>query len=318
MRGIEATDFQVAREQDMGEDCTDGALSISAGDMDDGESVLGGSEGGEQLGYAEHSGKAPTFASIYKLFGPVYPGYYEKNSYYLNYPGVTFIFPLPATHTPAKQKSEELPIFPDGVSPVLSRLYVFSGSSRWEGAIPVSINPDDVKEITIELGKGITVTTGASTKPLAFGTTPQQVLMDFGHPQQKMFKPKENLQIHNSIDSDTIGEDYLWNYYRSSFTLHFSPSHTLRKISLHTNFPSHPNFHRYHRTIISLSYKSTKIDCLGKWDDVKKVLGMADGPPVVFDRSMLGGMLGQNGRDGSTLFYGYNDLGIIFEVMKNG
>ncbi|KAJ1551979.1 hypothetical protein HK096_001750, partial [Nowakowskiella sp. JEL0078] len=236
--------------------------------------------------------------------------------------GISFIFPVPTKFTPPLSKSQDLPIsFPDGSTPVINRIYIFAGSTRWEGAIPPLIDSFEQREIVIEMGKGITIVKHNLTKPIYFKITPEETLLDFGYPQQISYRENNaNLQIHQSSENEFC-EDYLWNYFRSSFTLHFSPTtpnHSLKKITLHTNFPSHYTFHRYHRTPIFILHKGTQIDCLGRWDDIKRILGNSDGPPVVYDQSMQnndirastgGGVIG----GGSTLYYGYSNLGIIFE-----
>ncbi|KAM3580824.1 hypothetical protein VKS41_006881 [Umbelopsis sp. WA50703] len=76
----------------------------------------------------------PTFLLIYKSFGPTYPGefYASESAYSLNYPGLSFTFPIPSRHQELYSSSTELPLeFPDGTTPIANHVYVYSGSQNW-------------------------------------------------------------------------------------------------------------------------------------------------------------------------------------------
>jgi hypothetical protein len=74
-----------------------------------------------------------TFLLVYDLFGPTYPGHYdfERKAYFLEYNGLSFLFPIPDEYTSRYIKgTDELPLeLPDGTTPATTRLFVFSGSS---------------------------------------------------------------------------------------------------------------------------------------------------------------------------------------------
>ncbi|KAI8340945.1 hypothetical protein BC941DRAFT_488844 [Chlamydoabsidia padenii] len=86
----------------------------------------------------------PTFLLIYKSFGPTYLGEFkaEQNLYTLNYPGLSFTFPIPQKYNHLYTNSSELPLeFPDGTTPIASKVYIFhSNSSKWETVPPPSIS----------------------------------------------------------------------------------------------------------------------------------------------------------------------------------
>lgn len=69
----------------------------------------------------------PTFISIYSLFGPTYPGSLcEDNIYCLEYPGISFEFPLPESMLPLKP--DELPFLSkDKTTPTLLSISIFYG-----------------------------------------------------------------------------------------------------------------------------------------------------------------------------------------------
>eukprot|EP00126_Sphaerothecum_destruens_P006577 Sdes_comp19426_c0_seq1m10796 len=71
----------------------------------------------------------PVFSRIYRLLGPSYPGDYDtvSNLYTLNYPGLSFFFPLPPNSSASKPNySSYLPMeLPDGSSPVANRICLF-------------------------------------------------------------------------------------------------------------------------------------------------------------------------------------------------
>ncbi|KAI9265979.1 hypothetical protein BY458DRAFT_556628 [Sporodiniella umbellata] len=82
----------------------------------------------------------PTFLLIYKSFGPTYPGEFDtaQSTYTLKYPGLAFTFPIPAKHQNLYKSSTDLPLeFPDGTTPIASKIVLYSNSSTWqEAAVP--------------------------------------------------------------------------------------------------------------------------------------------------------------------------------------
>lgn len=79
----------------------------------------------------------PTFLLIYKSFGPTYPGEFDSNQsiYTLKYPGLAFTFPIPIKHQSLYKSSTDLPLeFPDGTTPIASKVILYSNSNTWQQA----------------------------------------------------------------------------------------------------------------------------------------------------------------------------------------
>ncbi|ORZ08694.1 hypothetical protein BCR42DRAFT_424716 [Absidia repens] len=95
----------------------------------------------------------PTFLLIYKSFGPTYLGEFkpEQNLYTLNYPGLSFTFPIPQKYNHLYTNSSELPLeFPDGTTPIASKVYIFhSHCSNWE-----TVAPPPTSKILAEINGG--------------------------------------------------------------------------------------------------------------------------------------------------------------------
>nr|DAD40414.1 TPA_asm: hypothetical protein HUJ06_014737 [Nelumbo nucifera] len=74
-----------------------------------------------------------TFVAVYALFGPTFPGIYDKDRgvYTLFYPGLSFAFPIPSQYTDCCNDGEaELPLeFPDGTTPVTCRVSVYDSAA---------------------------------------------------------------------------------------------------------------------------------------------------------------------------------------------
>uniref|UniRef100_A0A3Q7F4X4 Uncharacterized protein n=1 Tax=Solanum lycopersicum TaxID=4081 RepID=A0A3Q7F4X4_SOLLC len=76
-----------------------------------------------------------TFVAVYSLFGPTYPGTYDKDRgvglKILMSVGLSFAFPIPSQYTDCCRDGEaELPLeFPDGTTPVTCRVSIFDSSA---------------------------------------------------------------------------------------------------------------------------------------------------------------------------------------------
>ncbi|KAI8333191.1 hypothetical protein EDC96DRAFT_526126 [Choanephora cucurbitarum] len=84
----------------------------------------------------------PTFLLIYKSFGPTYPGEFDAklSIYTLKYPGLAFTFPIPTRHQNLYTSSTDLPLeFPDGTTPIASKVILYSNSHLWQQATVPSL-----------------------------------------------------------------------------------------------------------------------------------------------------------------------------------
>lgn len=82
----------------------------------------------------------PTFVKIYQVFGPTYPGVYDNESrqYYLSYPGITFVFPIPEQYSHIYEDDDQaMPLeFPNGTTPIATKMYLFMGYDFQTASLP--------------------------------------------------------------------------------------------------------------------------------------------------------------------------------------
>ncbi|KAJ3330793.1 hypothetical protein HDU91_003497, partial [Kappamyces sp. JEL0680] len=277
----------------------------------------------------------PTFTLIYKLFGPIYPGTFDSDTkvYSLNYPGISFLFPLADSFLPLKPT--ELPFAgSDGTTPVLARIQIYNGPS-WNEALPRSLDPLDTyfEPVLIRRSMGIEFTNRKLL--LSLNSHTQDVLCDLGSPDFVYNKEKDKMDIHKSASavrgysSIIYGDDYIWNYFDLGIDVVFDGTfHVVKKIILHTNAMGHHSMMHYAKCNFTLESdrestgnssapgqngkgdkkgskeKHTPISHSSHWNQVKKTLGEPLGPPVIFDR--------EDNPFGYTSFFGYD--GLLFEV----
>jgi len=212
-----------------------------------------------QIRYAQSlvggASNAATFVRIYDLFGPTFPGELDTHSakYTLHYPGLSFVFPLPREH--ASQLWEaELPLeFPDGTTPVATRICIYSGTLGKLMALqtvePPPIKPGSLyfEQVTIALEEGINFE--VSRHCINFGCSPQDVWAMLGCPSATYSKAADTMAIHSGqggMPQGQPGADYFYNYFSRGMDLLFcGKTHRLKKIVLHTNPPGHSEFNIY-------------------------------------------------------------------------
>ncbi|KAI8805206.1 hypothetical protein BJ742DRAFT_821391 [Cladochytrium replicatum] len=263
----------------------------------------------------------PTFVLIYKTFGPTYPGWYEEDNqrYVLNYEGISFMFPVPTKYADMFAGNPDLPLtFPDATTPVLNRILIYHGT-QWQTSNPPALGQNDLylENVYVEPCKGLTFMSRVAN--ITFGMSAQDVLAELGKPNYASYRRDDAMRIHTaprdeSRSEGTAAEGYWWNYVSLGVDVLFDGySHTVKKFMHHTNFPGHPDFNRYRRCNFSIVLPSGegRIDALSKWDNIKSLLGNPSGPPVIFNS-----MVQHRNPFGSTSFYGYSELGLIFEVCN--
>ncbi|KAI8137434.1 hypothetical protein BJV82DRAFT_635366 [Fennellomyces sp. T-0311] len=182
----------------------------------------------------------PTFLLIYKSFGPTYPGEFDRTRsiYTLKYPGLSFVFPIPARHRELYESSTDLPLeFPDGTTPIASHVYLFSnGSSSWQKAAvpPLSkviaehngsttlkygkIGRREVEHVKAQPGKEAvlyfpthetldsrenTIVT-SQVRIILNVSTPQDILAELGKPSRIFYKEEDKMKIHSVTDDGAM------------------------------------------------------------------------------------------------------------------
>ncbi|CAN6563253.1 unnamed protein product [Malus baccata var. baccata] len=257
-----------------------------------------------------------TFVAVYALFGPTFPGIYDKDRgvYTLFYPGLSFSFPIPSQYTDCCHNREvELPLeFPDGTTPVTCRVSIYDSST-------------DKK-----VGVG-SLMDKASAPPLPVGSLYMEevhvkdVWTELGRPCGIHQKQVDQMVIHSGLDPrprTTLCGDYFYNYFTRGLDILFDgQTHKIKKFVLHTNYPGHADFNSYIKCNFAIfasdlggSYQDVnnckrRITPSTKWEQVKEILGDSGRAAIQTQGSTSNPF-------GSTFVYGYQNA--AFEVMKNG
>lgn len=302
-----------------------------------------------QMRYATSSIGGPTvaatFVAVYALFGPTFPGHYDTGRciYTLFYPGLCFAFPIPAQYTDSCQHREaELPLeFPDGTTPVMSRLCIYDGTvlagpgstALVKKALPPQLPSGSLymEEVHVKLAKELWFTGGGQHLP--FGASPQDVWAELGRPCCINPKQVDPMVIHSASDTrprTALCGDYFYNFFARGVDILFDgQTHRIKKFVLHTNFPGHTDFNCYIKcnfvihcptaaaeaglavsgTAAQGDESQRTITADTKWQEVQQLLG--DG-----GRAAIQAQGSVSNPFGPTFVYGYRN--IAFEVMKNG
>ncbi|KAF3646667.1 UPF0183 protein [Capsicum baccatum] len=284
------------------------------------------------------SSNLATFVAVYSLFGPTYPGTYDKDRgvYTLFYPGLSFAFPIPSQYADCCRDGEaELPLeFPDGTTPVTCRVSIYdssSGSKVGVGSMmnkactpPLPAGSHYMEEVHVKLGEELRFSIGG--QHILFGASPQDVWTELGRPCGVHQKQVDQMVIHSASDprpKTTLCGDYFYNYFTRGLDILFDgQTHKIKKFILHTNYPGHADFNTYMKCNFVIycsdsvgsydqdvnSSKAT-ITASTKWEQVKEILGDCGQAAIQTQGSTSNPF-------GSTFVYGYPN--VAFEVMKNG
>ncbi|XP_047956532.1 PHAF1 protein At3g51130-like isoform X2 [Salvia hispanica] len=278
-----------------------------------------------------------TFVAVYALFGPTYPGIYDKDLgvYTLFYPGLSFVFPVPSQYAQfCHDREAEVPLeFPDGTTPVACRISVYDsstdrkvgvGSSMMKACVPpLAAGSLYMEEVAVKLGEELWFTVGG--QHISFGASPQDVLSELGEPCEIHQKQVDQMVIHSAPDPKprtTLCGYYFYNYFTRGLDILFDgQTYEIKKFVLHTNYPGHSDFNSYmkcnfvihnsgydgsfHQDVNSTS--KCVITPSTKWE--QKILGDS-GRAAIQTQGSTSNLFG------STFVYGYPN--VAFEVMKNG
>ncbi|XP_021274630.1 UPF0183 protein At3g51130 isoform X5 [Herrania umbratica] len=264
-----------------------------------------------------------TFVAVYALFGPTYPGIYDKDRgvYTLFYPGLSFAFPIPSQYTDCCHDGEaELPLeFPDGTTPVTCRVSIYDTSEGKKvgvgslmdkaSAPPLPAGSLYMEEVQAKLAEELFFTVGGQHIP--FGASPQDVWTELGRPCGIHQKQVDQMVIHSASDPrprTTLCGDYFYNYFTRGLDILFdgqvfrintpltSINKKVKEPSLHVG-GSFPDVNNYKNRITPST----------KWE--QEILGDCGRAAIQTQGSTSNPF-------GSTLVYGYQN--VAFEVMKNG
>lgn len=227
---------------------------------------------------------APSFALVYSRFGPSYPGEVDaaRGAYFLNYPGVSFVFAIRPELAPLYEGGTELPLeFPDGSSPQVQRVYIFAGASLRAAHMPADPNSAYGEPVVVRVPLPQPPQQQQQPPPprqapalyferrqavLELGVSPQEVLSLLGPPQRVHTKQDDKMRIHLAAPAPpsqlspplppTGAGEYFYNYFDLGLDLLFSlqeghaeggQGHVLRKIVLHSNQVCSSEFNHYRR-----------------------------------------------------------------------
>lgn len=288
------------------------------------------------------------FKSVYnKIFGPTYPGSVntEQHQYVLSYPGLSFSFDLP---TELSSKQSEVPITDETAlklmngkdSPICSAMAIHRGTSWSEvqfSLFGTSLNDSYSRlyaKICADNGTvDLTLQNGSTVHCKLHSSTMQDVFMELGPPDERVFKRDSRLSIHNpnSEDDDT---DLFFNYFGLGVDFDFDtsqPGSPIKKVILHGNVPDTSNFQKYNRCRWRLvdGENQTLADSESKFGDCASICARAS-KPMVLNRLSIDSpsssveLLGEvpDNTENESLDWGVTELyGVphcIFEVIKNG
>ncbi|CAJ1403258.1 unnamed protein product [Effrenium voratum] len=214
-------------------------------------------------------GNPPNLREVYQMFGPTWIGDFrrEKAAYLLRYPGLAFEFPLPEDMVDKLAAKGEHPMDLAGrPTPSACWMWVYAAQASLQS--PRSVVP--IEAVQVSPGKGIRL----QGRKLLFGAMPQDVVSDFGPPQQVCVKDVDAFRIHSRTPRSP-NLDYYYNYFYLGLDALFDgQTHLLQKIVLHTNPPTHERFSRYTRCFFQLQLQEdsgeSEAGGLGKLGSVSK------------------------------------------------
>jgi len=245
----------------------------------------------QQDGKVMASADAPSFAQLYALFGPTFPGAFDAQTccYTLQYPGLALEFRLPDGPPSDAERGEVL--LADGSSPPLSRLLVHGGTelASFASCVPPplssSVDAACSESMTVLLGRGGGLWLERRGVLVSFESRAQDLLSDLGPPQHIYVKQRhgDKMSIHRASGSTTSSPliqsrqlmttsptlaacsesagsdasspacDYFFNYFLLGLDVLLDGlTHRVKKMVLHTNFVEGADFGTYARAHFSI------------------------------------------------------------------
>ena len=300
--------------------------------------------------YSGSRPQVPTFAEIYGLFRPTYPGKYvfsgNQITYTLKYPGIIFVFAIPETWrelAQALERRRDHPIeFPDKSSPQVVRICVSQPLDEDGKVIATTPSAGDLMDsmnsstdegtkkrevrkqnVVVKLLDGLYFDDGSSIR---FGDSVQDVLQTLGEPDDKFAKQtgrmKNQTRSSQSSSSGTVPPDVFYNYFGSGIDILIDgKTFTVKKFVLHANFPHHKDFGRYSKSIWTSEIcplgvegaAGRKISVDSSWPEVQAAFAPCEtsGEPLVNSASSAESPFG------TTFYHAYDQYCAIFEVTGN-
>ncbi|WAR12750.1 CP070-like protein [Mya arenaria] len=226
----------------------------------------------------------------------------EKQLFVLNFRGLSFDFPIESKFEPRYAHGLGSLQFPNGASPVVSRMAPPLPITCYHGNCYVDCLED--------------------------------VISALGCPEKVYYKSDDKMKIHTPDAHRRVrakSSDYFYNYFTMGVDVLFDANtHMVKKFILHTNYPGHYNFSMYCRCEFKIPLiiererpqplaqtgeideEEVVITAYSKWDSVAKSLVKPDNRPVILNRASS---TNTSNPFGLTFCYGVQDM--VFEVMQN-
>ncbi|KAK2145279.1 hypothetical protein LSH36_690g02001 [Paralvinella palmiformis] len=207
----------------------------------------------------------------------------EKQLFVLNFRGLSFEFHIESRFEPRYAHGLGSLQFPNGASPVVSRMYIYTGASLEDTRappLPLSCYHGNCfleylevvreRNVTVALkfhlvteGKNMGASAGNGPAKLSelrkvtcertvkFKDTCQDVVSSLGSPSKIFFKSEDKMKIHSPDANRMVKSrcaDYFFNYTTLGVDILFDANtHRVKKFILHSNFPGHYDFNMYYR-----------------------------------------------------------------------
>ena len=287
----------------------------------------------------------PTFVEIYRLFRPTYPGTYEdmpdgRVLYTLRYPGLSFVFEIPAQWRDLPRTKDHPIEFPDKTSAPVLRVLLTEPNDAAEQAsqpplaaaaaaaepAPATETEQDSsssssskakQEVEVRFREGLFFADGTA---LRFGDSAQDVVAVLGEPDAQYVKPAGQMKGFSSTQGSAAPpQDVFFNYFWCGLdVLLDGTTFTAKKFVLHSNYPHHKDFGRYAKSLWHASTalgarEAPTIDVDATWSTAKRAFlpCTTSGEPLVNSASRAESPFG------TTFFHAYEQHRAIFEVMQN-
>lgn len=231
----------------------------------------------------------PTIEQIDQSFGATHPGVYhaEKQLFVLNFRGLSFEFRIESKFEPKYAHGLGSLQFANGMSPIVQRMYIYSGNSLEDTrAPPVPLNcfHGNTYLDYLDVHRDHNVTKGVKfhlvmegngpaklselkkvtcERLVQFGDTSEDVVSALGCPTKIFYKAEDKMKIHSPDAHKLVKSqcsDYFFNYVTLGVDILFDASiHRVKKFILHTNYPGHYDFNMYYRCDFHIPVRVEKV-----------------------------------------------------------
>lgn len=229
---------------------------------------------------------APSIEQIEHSFGATHPGVFDaaKHLFALHFRGLSFHFPVDSKLQPGYAHGMGSLHFPNGASPVVSKMGLYCGSNIAESRpplLPLSCYKQQMYLESASIFRNRVGTRGlrlqlytegsvrsmeprkqSLAREILFGDTCQDVVSNLGAPNRVFFKSEDKMKIHSPCANrrvQTKRSDFFFNYFTLGMDLLFDArTQRCKKIIMHTNYPGHYNFNMYHRCEFQLKLPADK------------------------------------------------------------